>query len=161
MEKEFKEVMLSIIGSLIGFGSSIVPEVLGFFKKSQANKQELAMLEAKAKYAEQLSTLKIMEIDAQADIEEVKGIYNHDRSLESTGFVSQLRASVRPVLTYLFFILFATVKVSALVAIMSEQGASFTTSIVIIWDPETQAIFAAIVSFWFGSRAFSKARSKK
>ena len=102
--------MLSIIGSLIGFGSSIVPEVLGFFKKSQANKQELAMLEAKAKYAEQLSTLKIMEIDAQADIEEVKGIYNHDRSLESTGFVSQLRASVRPVLTYLFFILFATVK---------------------------------------------------
>lgn len=94
--------MLSILGSLIGFGSSIVPEVLGFFKQSQANKQELAMLEARAKYAESLSELKIEELDAQADIAETKGIYEHDRSLTSDGFVSQLRASVRPVITYLF-----------------------------------------------------------
>jgi hypothetical protein len=95
--------MLSILGSLIGFGTSIVPEVLGFFKQSQANKQELLMLEAKAKYAEQLSTLKLKEIDAKADIAEAKGIYEHDRAMKSEGFVSQLRASVRPVLTYLFF----------------------------------------------------------
>ncbi len=151
--------MLSILGSLIGFGTSIVPEVLGFFKQSQANKQELLMLEAKAKYAEQLSTLKLKEIDAEADIAEAKGIYEHDRAMKSEGFVSQLRASVRPVLTYLFFILFATVKVSALVTVMSN-GQEFTQAIVLIWDPETQAIFAAIVSFWFGSRAFSKAKAK-
>jgi|TARA_R110000851_G_scaffold83296_1_gene182035 hypothetical protein len=153
--------MLSILGSLIGFGSSIVPEVLGFFKQSQANKQELAMLEARAKYAESLSELKIEELDAQADIAETKGIYEHDRSLTSDGFVSQLRASVRPVITYLFFTLFATVKISSLVAIMSQEGATFTTSIMIVWDSETQAIFAAIVSFWFGSRAYSKAKEKK
>ena len=26
------------------------------------------------------------------------------------------------------------------------------------WDEETQAIFAAIISFWFGSRAIQKSR---
>ena len=65
--------MLSLLGTLLGFGTSIVPEILGYFKQSQVNKQELAMLEAKAKYAEQLSTLKIQELDAQAEIEETKG----------------------------------------------------------------------------------------
>ena len=49
--------MISLIGALIGFGTSIVPEILGYFKQAQADKQELAMLEAKAKYAQQLSDL--------------------------------------------------------------------------------------------------------
>ena len=60
--------MISLLGTLLGFGTSIIPEVLGFFKQSQANKQELAMLEAKAKYADKLSELKIKELDAQAEI---------------------------------------------------------------------------------------------
>ena len=54
--------MLTLLGSLLGFGTSIVPEVLGFFKQNQANKQELKMLEAKAQYASQLSTLKLQPI---------------------------------------------------------------------------------------------------
>ena len=65
--------MISLLGTLLGFGTSIVPEVLGYFKQQQANKQELAMLEAKATYASQLSELKVKELDAQAEIEETKG----------------------------------------------------------------------------------------
>ena len=57
--------MIALLGTLLGFGTSIVPEILGYFKQNQANKQELAMLEAKAKYAAQLSDLKIKELDAK------------------------------------------------------------------------------------------------
>ena len=64
--------MISLLGSLLGFGTSFMPNVLGFFEKKQANKQELLMLEAKAKYASELSKLKLQEIDAQADIEEAR-----------------------------------------------------------------------------------------
>ena len=73
--------MISLLGSLLGFGTSFMPNVLGFFEKKQANKQELLMLEAKAKYASELSKLKLQEIDAQADIEEAKGIYKHAEQL--------------------------------------------------------------------------------
>ena len=66
--------MISLLGSLLGFGTSFMPNVLGFFEKKQANKQELLMLEAKAKYASELSKLKLQEIDAQADIEEAKAL---------------------------------------------------------------------------------------
>ena len=102
--------MISLLGTILGFGTSIVPEILGFFKQKQANSHELSMLEAKAKFADQMSKLKLQELDAEAEIAETKGLYEHDRSIDAGGFVNGLRGSVRPVLTYAFFLLFSTIK---------------------------------------------------
>ena len=152
--------MISLLGTLLGFGTSIVPEVLGYFKQQQANKQELAMLEAKAKYAAQLSELKVKELDAQAEIEETKGLYEHDRSIDDGGFVNALRGSVRPILTYLFFIAFASVKGVMIYAMIENQNIDWVTAVESAWDDETQAIFSAIIAFWFGNRAMSKAHAR-
>mgnify|MGYP000374230639 CR=1 FL=1 len=38
--------MLSLLGSVLGFGNSFLPSILGFFEKGQSNKHELKMLEA-------------------------------------------------------------------------------------------------------------------
>jgi len=151
--------MISLLGTLLGFGTSIVPEVLGYFKQNQANKQELLMLEAKAKYADKLSELKIQELDAQAEIEETKGLYAHDSGIDAGGFVNGLRGSVRPVITYAFFILFCTIKGVTLYAMVTTSGMDLTAGMLSIWDEETQAIFSAIIAFWFGNRAMSKARA--
>jgi hypothetical protein len=153
-------IMISLLGTLLGFGTSIVPEVLGYFKQQQANKQELAMLEAKATYASQLSELKVKELDAQAEIEETKGLYAHDRAIDAGGFVNALRGSVRPVLTYAFFTLFATIKGVTLYTMVSTQGMDLSAGMLAIWDEETQAIFSAIIAFWFGNRAMSKAHAR-
>jgi len=134
---------------------------LGFFEKKQANKQELMMLEAKAKYASELSRLKLKELDAEADIEEVKGLYKHAESLAQANkstFVSALQASVRPVITYAFFAIFAFVKITYVIMAVQE-GRDVLPAILEAWDEESQTIFAAIISFWFGNRLF-KARSK-
>jgi len=152
--------MISLLGTLLGFGTSIVPEILGYFKQKQANQQELAMLEAKAKYAEKLSELKLKELDAQADIAEAQSIYQHDSNIDSGSFVNALRGSVRPIITYAFFILFAAIKTTALITMMSNDGVDLAVALVAIWDDETQAIFSAIIAFWFGNRAMSKARAR-
>mgnify|MGYP003677616606 CR=1 FL=1 len=139
--------MLSLLGTLLGFGTSIVPEILGYFKQRQANQQ-------------QLSELKLQELDVEAEITETKGLYEHDQSLDSGTFVNGLRGSVRPVLTYLFFVMFATVKGTLLFAAVQDPAVNFETAILMIWDGETQAIFSAIIAFWFGNRAMSKARAR-
>ena len=54
--------MLSLFGSLLGFGTSFLPTLLGFFEQGQKNKHELRLLDAKAKHAEVLSKLKIDEL---------------------------------------------------------------------------------------------------
>jgi len=151
--------MISLLGTLMGFGTSIIPEILGFFKQKQADKHELNMLEAKAQYADQISKLKIQELDAEAEIAETKGLYEHDRSIDAGGFINSLRGSVRPIITYLFFLMFASVKGTMIYAMIANQNLDWTIAIETAWDNETAAIFSAIIAFWFGNRAMSKARA--
>ncbi len=73
-------------------------------------------------------------------------------------WVDALRASVRPIITYAFFLLFASVKGSALYVLIVVEGILLAEALPRIWDPETQALFAAAMSFWFGQRALSKLR---
>ena len=44
-------------------------------------------------------------------------------------------------------------------SLITNQGIDWTTALEVSWDAETQALFAAIMSFWFGNRAMSKART--
>ena len=151
--------MISLLGTLLGLGTSIVPEIIGFFKQKQADQHDLEMLEAKAKYADQMSKLKIQELDSQAEIAETKGLYEHDRSIDAGGFVNGLRCSVRPVITYLFFLMFASVKGTMIYAMITNQNLDWTLAIETAWDSDTAAVFSAILAFWFGNRAMSKARA--
>ena len=152
--------MITLLGSLLGFSTSIIPEILSFFKQGQANKQELAMLEAKAQYAQALSSMKLEELDAKAEIVETEKLYDHDMALAARGgWVVSLQASVRPVITYLFMGTFIAVEGAMVYSLMTTQGADWVTAVQAAWSDEVMAIFSAILSFWFGNRAMSKARA--
>jgi hypothetical protein len=66
-----------------------------------------------------------------------------------------LRASVRPVITYGFFFLLVVTDL-ALIWHGINLNVSFDKLAEQIWTTETQTLFAAIVSFHFGGRAFGK-----
>jgi|TARA_R110000796_G_scaffold101872_1_gene210658 hypothetical protein len=155
--------MLSLFGSLLGFGTSFLPSILGFFEKGQSNKHDLRMLEAKAKYADTLSKLKVQELDAKADVEESRSIYLHASEVaknNKSSFISALQASVRPVITYFFFILFGTIKGLA-VYVAVKEGDDVSQAILNSWDQETAILFSTVISFWFGGRAMRKIRESK
>ena len=147
--------MMSLLGSLLGFGTSFLPEVLNFFKAGQEHKQKLETMKMEAELTEKRSALKLQELDKHADIAETKGIYEHDRSIDAGGFVNALRGSVRPVITYAFFLMFVAVEVVVIVKVL-EAGGDWKDAVELMWSPETQGLFAAIMSFWFGNRAVSK-----
>ncbi len=151
--------MLALLGSALGFGTSIIPEILNFFKQKQANEQEVRMLEARAKYAERLNELELKSLDAKADIAEAENIYKHDQALDAGPVINALRGSVRPVITYLFVVMYLTVKGVMIYALISNQNVDWTTAIQSAYSEEDAAILATIISFWFGNRAFSKAKA--
>ena len=153
--------MLSLLGSALGFGTSIIPSVIDLFKQRQQDKQELAMLQAKARYAAQLSELKIDELRSKSDISEIEGIHKSQAAAVSNStFAAALSGSVRPIVTYLFVGIFLTVKITALVTAM-KAGQTLNDAMPIIWDQDTQILFSGIISFWFGHRAFEKIRQRK
>jgi len=147
--------MMSLLGSLLGFGTSFLPEVLNFFKAGQEHKQKLETMKMEAELMEKRSALKLEELDKQADIAETKGIYEHDRSIDAGGFVNALRGSVRPIITYAFFLMFAATEVVIIVKVL-ETGGDWKDAVELMWTDETAGLFAAIMSFWFGNRAVSK-----
>ena len=148
----------SLIGSLLGFGSSVVPAITDHFKSKQNQQFELQKMEKmfelqKAGYDHEIKKFQEMGLH-----EEQKALLLHDTTIsQHTGFISGLQRSVRPVITYAFFLIFAIVEYTILMGAI-DGGMELSKAIQIVWDDNTQAIFAAIISFWFGSRAVEKAR---
>tara|TARA_R110002153_G_scaffold195163_2_gene348562 strand:- start:1000 stop:1434 length:435 start_codon:yes stop_codon:yes gene_type:complete len=135
--------MLTILGSLLGFGTSIFPSILEFFQDGKDKKHELAMqatlAELNIREAEVSGELANVAMELKAEMESVKAAHA-PMVMTGVGFIDGLRGSVRPICTYWFMALYSFSKYEAYVA----DGAMWTE-----WD---QALLATILSFWFGDR---------
>ena len=152
--------MLSLVGSLLGFASSAVPAVTDIFKDKADRKFELDKMQKMAELKQQGLDFDMKMYDKMGADKEHERLIAHDTAImQSIGWTSVLQKSVRPVITYAFFGLFATIEITLLINAI-EMGTPFADAINLLWDEETKAIFAAIISFWFGSRAVEKARRK-
>ena len=70
--------MMSLLGSVLGFGSSFLPEVLNFFKQNQTHKHEMERMKLETDLLEKKSALRLEELDKTAEIEDTKGLYELD-----------------------------------------------------------------------------------
>jgi hypothetical protein len=149
--------MLSLVGSLLGFGTSFLPKVMDFFQDKQDKKHELAVMEVQIHQQKEIASQKLESVNVEADIREIEAL---QKSMQPSGvrWIDGLRSSVRPVITYSFFCLFVFVEVAAYLS-LTAKGVSGLDAAGLIWDEDTKALFAAVISFWFGGRAI--ARGKK
>ncbi len=149
--------MVTLLGSLIGFLGSVFPDLLALFRDHQDKKHELKILDMQLEQQRQGHSQRLEEIHVQADIAESKVLYKTFHS--GIAWVDALNGTVRPVLAYAFFLLYVMVKVMQFSLI--DWSAPLPWHIALLWTLEDQAIFAGIISFYFGQRAMSKVRGVK
>lgn len=144
--------MLTLIGSALGFATSFAPKLLGLWEARQDRKHELAMIETQADAQAKLQEGRVEEAVIDAGIREIESMHRHDAAALQGAhrWVKSLAASVRPVITYAFWIEFATLTILLAADVITESQYHK------IWDQDMKAIFAAIVSYWFGSRTFNR-----
>lgn len=116
---------------------------------------ELRLMELKIEAATKNLELTALVTDMSTLVEEGKDIRYHDSVIDGGEFINTLRASIRPVITYVFFIVFVVTKLAAMF-VMVAQGINIPDMLNAIWDTHTVALFSAIMGFWFGSRAVTK-----
>ena len=134
--------------------------LIDFFKEKEQKKSQLEQLKLQLEAKTKGVNLDIKLMEAKASIEEQTSLIEHDISLgKQGGFINSLRAFVRPFITYVFFLTFIGVKIT-LVWNTIQNGGDLVTTLEVIWDDETEALFAAIISFWFGSRAMPRLKNK-
>jgi hypothetical protein len=151
--------MITLLGTLLGFFSSAVPHIFSMYQDRQDRMHELKILDLQLKQLELNHGHKLQEIEVKAVVEDSKSVRGHAGNQKSGyKWVDALRASVRPIITYAFFLVFVVVKMAALIKAI-EMGEAPIDTIIAIWDIETHALFAAVMAFWFGGRTFSKIRN--
>jgi len=171
--------MLTLLSTLVSFLMGGLPKLLDFFQDRSDKKHELALAQmqitrelelrkAGFEAQERIEHIKSEQLETESAVStkqaligaqqaEMQAVYAHDTALNegTSEWMKNLRASVRPVITYGFFFLLVFVDVG-LFAYGWNSGVSFTELAEMLWDSDTQALFASIIAFHFGGRAFGK-----
>lgn len=134
--------MITLLGSLLGFIGAMIPAVLKALQDAHDKKHELAILSLQIQADEKRGRSKLAAIEYAHDVEATKVLYK----TYNTGilWVDALNGTVRPIIAYSFFLLYAVIKYLQ----MLEDS--------LLWDEEDQAIFASVISFYFGQRSMLK-----
>jgi len=160
--------MLTLLSTLLGFFSSGLPKVLDFFQDKSDKRHELELAKIQTERELQMAErgflaqqrveeIKLDQVQTQGYYQERQSLYQHDIEIGkgASQWVTNLRAMVRPTITFGLFALLVIVDIAGIWYAWST-GATFETMMNLIWDDETQAIWASVIAFHFGTRAFQK-----
>lgn len=170
--------MIALFSALLGFFSSAFPEFIKLFREKKDRAHEITLLQLQMDYdreklrdahegrrAEQAYKLEAIEL-----MRDMKESADLNARPDGTGerrsglvWVDALSGSVRPMITYLFFVMYACVKFAQYHLLLSptlpwQTPLSHPQAVVVLWTEDDMAVFTAIIAFWFGSRMFRKSR---
>lgn len=142
--------MMALLGSLLGFLTSIFPELLKTHRDKGDRQHELAILDRQLQFSTLNHQHRLEEVQTLADAQIYQALYQHAQPT-GVSWVDAFAGTVRPTLTYAFFMLYAVIKL-AMFSTYRTQGCSWAEALLCLWGMEDQALFATVLSFWFGHR---------
>jgi hypothetical protein len=173
--------MLSLISTLGGLLISGLPKLLEYFQNKADQKHELALAQmqterelqmaaagfaAQAKIEEIRTEQVAMQTQAQmaeAEAEMVKGAQEHDKAVlaKASTWVANYIGTVRPTVTYIFVFELVCINIFLCVYLWNNPGLIGGIDDVlkyadIVFSEAEMVMLSGIVSFWFGSRNWSK-----
>jgi hypothetical protein len=154
--------MEALLGGVFGGLLRLAPEAFKFFDAKNERKHELAMLEAEGRIAKEKAEAAMRETEARMTIAELDAIGEALKEQGTTAqaagkIVAGISALVRPFVTYLFVIAYATVKIAAFVLAL-EQGGEWKAVLTSMWGEDDMAVLNMILSFWFVGRVYERTR---
>jgi hypothetical protein len=160
--------MMTLVSTFLSFLAGGLPKILQLFQDRQDKRHEIAILamqkerelELAAKgYAHQaqVEEIKTEQIAIQAQAEERVALYQHDMEIGkgASQWIINLRASVRPVVTYIFVLELVALNVAG-VWYAYSTGIPFAVAMDNVFSDDEMLILSSIIAFWFGTQAFQK-----
>jgi hypothetical protein len=160
--------MITLLSTLISFLMGGLPKILDFFQdKSDKNhelalasmqtERELKMLAAGFAAQARVEEIRTDQIAMQTAVQERQALYAHDIEIGkgASQWVINMRASVRPVITYGMFSMLLFVNIFGFFYAW-KTGVPFDQAMQILWDEDSAIIFSSVIAFWFGSQSFKK-----
>jgi hypothetical protein len=147
--------MITILSLIFGFLGSAVPELFKYLKDKQDKMHEIAILQLQMQHSREAANERLEEIESRGDIEQYEYVYKPIR----IKWVEAFNSTVRPVIAYCFFAVYACCKIAVVLKIQDFTTLPLSELYAILWKEEDSALFAGIMSFYFSNRSFQKLRS--
>lgn len=146
-----------IVGSLLGLGARLVPEIMRHFQDRRDKAHELEMLRLQIDSADKLTKLR-MDEGRQAEEYKLEG-KGLDALMEAikgqfavtAGWAANLSAGVRPISTYWLMLLYSANKIVIVIA-AAIAGTPLASFAPLVWTPDDIALFSGVMNFWFLDR---------
>ena len=160
--------MFSIISGILGFATSGLPSLLGFFQQKGDQKHEREMAQLQNQQAllmaekgfvaqEKIAAIELEGTYAETFAQERQALYEHDAKLvhDAAPWVRTLNASVRPIVAFTFVGLLVFVDVAGFIWAVQSSGFS-RESMDVVFSSDEMSIVASIIGFYFGARTWEK-----
>jgi hypothetical protein len=157
-----------MISTFLSFLAGGLPKILSIFQDRQDKKHELALVAAQKErelaLAERgflaqarVEEIKLEQIQTQTAAEERQALYQHDIEIGkgASQWMINLRASVRPVVTYIFVLELVAINIAG-VWYAYNTGVPFAAAMAEVFSDDEMLILSSIIAFWFGTQAFGK-----
>ena len=152
--------MISLLGSLLGFGSSLIGPVLEAWNKNSDQKHELAMLHAQAEVQSKIQDQKLEATIVEADMAEIVAAHKEQAATVRKGpqWLAALSGSVRPVVTYLIIVEWLAINWAIAWLIIDGEGVT-VYDLRATLDTDFMGLVSRVIAFWFGNRTFRKRKT--
>jgi len=160
--------MMTMVSTFLSFLAGGLPKILQIFQDRQDKKHELALVAAQKErelaLAERgflaqarVEEIKLEQIQTQTAAEERVALYQHDMEIGkgASQWMINLRASVRPVVTYIFVLELVAINIAG-VWYAYNTGVPFAAAMAEVFSDDEMLILSSIIAFWFGTQAFGK-----
>lgn len=158
---------MTMLSTFLSFLAGGLPKILQFFQDRQDKAHELAILrlqkerelELAAKgfaSQEKIEEIRTEQVLAETYAQERVALYKHDTEIGkgASQWIINLRASVRPVVTYIFVLELVVLNATG-VWYAYSTGIPFAIAMDNIFGSEEMMILSSIIAFHFGGRAFN------
>lgn len=151
----FLTALPAILGALAG----MVPALVQLFTLKETNAHQLAMAREQREAQKEGVALQIDLANAQAGVRQADRVYDFGAGPSGIKWVDALAIFVRPYITLVFFHLWLLLEVGLFIYGVNK-GFDLGQLVKLLWPPETQAMFAAIIGFWFGDRMMMRGQQR-
>lgn len=143
--------LLAALPAILGALAGMIPAIVQLFTLKATNAHQLEMARLQLQGQKDNIALQVDLAGAQADIRQADRIYDFGNGLSGNKFVDALAIFVRPYVTLVFFHMWLFL--TACLAIYGiNSGYDLGQLVKLVWPDEIQAMFGAIIGFWFGDR---------
>jgi hypothetical protein len=151
--------LIAALPAILGALAGMVPALISFLTLKANNVQQLEMRKLDMQAAKENIAGQVDIANSQADIRQADHIYDFGSGASGIRWIDALAIFIRPFLTLAFFGLWSVMEIFLFIYAVNS-GYDLGQLVKLLWPDETQAMFGAIIGFWFGDRMMLRGQQR-